>query len=288
MNIIISFRDKDIEMAIQITNEQLKKLESYALDNYIRELLMHCDDYYPYLREIMGEEKLCQVLKDCVVKIEQKGVTQRGPIQFYIDMMIAFGFGFETDPQYPWIQKTLERNKHLSQIERSSELYALTKDYFDQILGPQSQYFFEFSGKLQQLTIQELYAYKASFVAYMHKILEDIYPQKYATIAEESITALIVQGTKKAQTSYSFTRASSVAVIILLMFFLGHEFDNDPFYDWARFEKNNSYSGYTSAAGDQSFTANKLLNRCKIWFAGAVENEKLFLQKETDKQGGIS
>lgn len=278
-------------MTIKIKDTQLKKLESYALENYITELVAHCDECYPHLRKTMGEEKLRHALKSGVDKAEQSGFTQRGPVQFYIDMLIAFGAGFETDPQYPWIRESLESTKQRPQIERSSALYYLTKDYSEKKLGPQSQYFFKAAEKLQALELEKLHVYKTGFVSYMHKILQEYYPQKYATSGEEAITALIQEGEQKAETRYGFTQARPTAVLVGMMFLLGHEFDNDPFYDWARLEKTSSYVDYTLIVDDQTFTANKLASRGKAWLVAAVENEKAFLLRQdnqNNQEKGIS
>lgn len=275
-------------MAIKIKEKQLKKLEPYALDNYISELVVHCDECYPYLRKTMEESRLRQVLKDCVEKAEQSGFTQRGPVQFYIDMMIAFGAGFETDPQYPWIQKALADNKHLSQIEQSSRLHRLTSDYFDQILGPQSQHFFEAAEKIEQLNVEELHVYKTGFSSYMLKIMQECYPQKYETSGAPALAVLIEQAEQKALQSYGIDQARPTGVIVLLMYLLGHQFDHDPFYSWARLEKTSSYVDYTLVVDNAMVMARKLASRGKIWLRAAVENEKAFLSQQDSGQGGIS
>lgn len=275
-------------MAIRIRDTQLKKLESCALENYIDELVVHCNECYPHLRKTMGEQKLRQALKNGVEKAEQSGFTQRGSVQFYIDMLIAFGAGFETDPQYPWISKALSENKLLPQIEQSTILYSLTQEYSKQKLGQQSQYFFEAAEKLYQLDPETLHVYKTGFDGYMHKILQECYPQKYATSGTDAITALIRAGERKAETAYGITQARPAAIIVLLMFLLGHEFDNDPFYEWARAEKTSSYVDYTLIVDDSMMMAKKLASRGKIWLAHAVESEKAFLQKQKNPERRIS
>lgn len=275
-------------MSIKIKDSQLKKLEPYALENYIGELLVHCDECYPHLRKTMGEEKLRLALRDGVEKAEQNGFTQRGPVQFYIDMLVSFGAGFETDPQYPWIHLSLEESKELSQIERTSKLYHLTKDYFEHILGGQSQYFFNAAEKAHKLKLEELEIYKTGFTSYMHKLLKEYYPQKYESSGEEAMTALITQGEKKAEMDYGFTQARPAAIIVALMFLMGHEFDHDPFFEWAKLEKTSSYVDYTLIVDNQIFTAQKLATRGKLWLQGAVESEKDFLKRQDTEQERIS
>ena len=106
-------------MAIKISNEMLKKLEPFAFEKCIDELMAHCDQNFPYLKISMGKARLRQTVTEIANKAEQSGFNQRGTVQFYLDMVVAFGIGFESDPQYPWIAQTLTEKRHFSQLERT-------------------------------------------------------------------------------------------------------------------------------------------------------------------------
>lgn len=94
-------------MAISITAQQLRKLDNFAFESYISELVEHCGKYFPYLNNKINDLSFRDVLKKLVVTANEKGFSQRGSVQFYIDMSIMFGSGFIDDPQYPWIESLL-------------------------------------------------------------------------------------------------------------------------------------------------------------------------------------
>ena len=63
-------------MAIKIKETQLQKLEPYALENYINELMVHCDESYPHLRKTMGESNLMKVILAVYVKAREEEALQ--------------------------------------------------------------------------------------------------------------------------------------------------------------------------------------------------------------------
>ena len=62
-------------MTITITEQQLKILKPYTYENYISELIEHCDKFFPHLNPTIGEENLLQVLRDAVEKAKKSGFT---------------------------------------------------------------------------------------------------------------------------------------------------------------------------------------------------------------------
>lgn len=255
-------------MSIKITNEQLKQFKPYVFENYISELVDHCDKNYPYLKATLGEAQLRQTLTECVDKAEKHGYTQRGPVQFYIDMLIVLGIDCENDLQYPWIKQTIEKNKHLSQISQTSELYAVLVEYLEKITGNQNQCLYKALEKLQLLKLTSLNVKKEHYIEDVHHLLYEIYPEKYQQTAKENITEFIKQGATKAYYDYGFEEANHATLIVLLMFFLGHQFDHDPFYQWASVEKSNTEIGQ-----DIDSKAEKLAARAKIWLTAYLKTE---------------
>lgn len=266
-------------MAIQISNEQLKKLEPYVLDNYINELVVHCDECYPYLRKTMGEEKLRDALNRGVDKAREQGFTQRGPVKFYIDLLIIFGWSFETDPQYTWIMDVLEKQQHLTQLDSTSLLYDHTIKYLNSISGMHSQYLFDAAIKLDQLTLDALNLPQENYIQQVHTLLESVYPQKYHITHIDNLTLLIKQGITKSYHEYKFVESNHVSLVVLLMFLMGHGFDCDPFYVWASSKKTNSYAADSLDRVGIHLKAEKLKSRAKIWLAAAVKNEQSLLVK---------
>lgn len=259
-------------MVIQISNKQLKRLEPYALDNYINELVVHCDESFPHLKQTMGKESLEQALRQGVNKANEQGFTQRGPVKFYVDLLIAFGYDFDTDPQYYWIQNMLRKNEHLSQIELSTILYKRIKRYSQFTSGEDNQFLYKAAERLDSLSIHNIKVHKDSFIEDVQYLLEYICPEKYELIGSEAIEQLIFKAINKANNEYQFTQVNYVSLITVLMFILGHQFDNDPFCTWAAREKTIRLTD-NNVARNSEIVANRLEKRAKIWLAATLRND---------------
>lgn len=259
-------------MAIQITNRQLKKLEPYALDSYINELVSHCNEKFPHLKKTMGIENLKQVLRQSVNKANEQGFTQRGPVKFYIDLLIAFGYDFDTDPQYYWIQNILRKNEHLSQIELSTILYKQIKRYSEFTSGEDNQFLYKVAERLDSLSIHTIKVSKDSFIDNIQYLLEYIYPEKYQQIGSEAVEQLIFESINKANNEYQFTQVNYVSLLTVLMFILGHQFDSDPFYAWAAKEKTIRLTD-NNVARNSEVVVNRLEKCAKIWLTATLKND---------------
>ena len=260
-------------MAITITDQQLKILEPYAYENYITELVEHCDKKFPHLRKTMGEEKLRQTLRQSVEKAKKNGFTQRGPVRFYIEMLIIFGWDFESDPQYPWIKESLQNNQDLSNFDASMELYREVDKYLDNIYGENNKHLVAVADKLQQLTLDNAKVTEKHFMQDILTLLEEIYPQKYHLAEREQLKKLVEKGIQKSRNDYQFEQLNHIGLVILLMFSFGHEFDHNPFYQWATVEKSNRYKEGTLIIDYQEKVARKLESRSKIWLSAAMKSD---------------
>lgn len=251
---------------MQFTNKQFEQLKPNAFENYISELVTYCDKAFPYLKNTMGEQNLREILAQAINKAKESGFTQRGPVQFYINMQIVLGAGFETDPQYPWIYKNLERNNNLPQLERTDRLYLQTKEYLDKIVGEQEKYLFDCAHRLQSLTLDNMDVGRKDYINNVHALLYKIYPQKYQATEKDTLTGLIKKGTEKAYYDYGFEQANHAAMIVLLMFLKGHQFDQDPFCAWANRDKLIQYKE------SSNILAERLEKRAKVWLEAAIKN----------------
>ena len=90
-----------------IRDAQIKILERATIDSFVAELCEHCREYAPDLLDSLNDEQLEAAVRDGISAAEKYGFDKRGPVRFYVDMMIAFGSGFDTDPQYPWVAEIL-------------------------------------------------------------------------------------------------------------------------------------------------------------------------------------
>ncbi len=95
-------------MAILISDDQIKIRKACTFEQYISGLVAYCNQNFPHLSKTISDKKrLRQLLKDCDTQAEDSGFTLKGPSQFYIGMLLVYGIGLKTDPQYPWFRKIM-------------------------------------------------------------------------------------------------------------------------------------------------------------------------------------
>lgn len=90
-----------------IRKETMEVFEEALLRNFEDEMVQHIKQFTPRHSEIIGEQCVRQVAKMGIERARQYGLTNRGPVRFYIELMFMLGSNFDTDPQYPWAGEIL-------------------------------------------------------------------------------------------------------------------------------------------------------------------------------------
>ena len=225
-------------MAITLTEQQFNQLKPYAYENYINELVTHCDQHYPYFKAMLGEEKLTQIIYQGVEKAKLTGFTQRGAVQLYIDLLIILGWSFETDPQYYWLQETLQTVGYQPQINTATTLYQQVNTYLDTVSGKNGEYLFVANEKIAQLSLETINVRQNHFMQDMLDLLQVCHVQKYQLTDQDQLVLLIQNGIKKSKIDYQLQQPESIALMVVLMFLIGHKFDHDPFYQGCNWKQN--------------------------------------------------
>ncbi|MBC8954052.1 hypothetical protein [Xenorhabdus sp. PB62.4] len=215
-------------MPIELNEEQCNKLKNHSINTYIDELVAHCNESYPYLEMQLGKEGLRTVLTDAIEKTKNDGFDQRGPVQLYIDMLILFGAEFQTDSQYSWIKTILDNYANLGQLEKTTLLYHKINRYFNEVQGEQDEYLKTSLLKLQSINIEGLNVQWNTYESNVDALLNSLYPQKYRYIKQNNVKKLIQFGVEKSG-QYDIENANESAFLTLIMFLLGHQFDQDIF-----------------------------------------------------------
>ncbi|MDC9596867.1 hypothetical protein [Xenorhabdus anantnagensis] len=215
-------------MTIELNEEQWNILKKHSFNAYIDELVAHCNESYPYLDIKLGKDGLRSALKNAVGKAKNEGFDQRGAVQFYIDMLILFGTGFQTDPQYTWIKTSLDNHAHLGQLEKTSLLYHEITRYLNEVHSEKDEHLKDSIFKFQNINIERLNVQWNTYGINIDDILKHLFPQKHKYIKQDDIKKLIQLGVEKSN-QYGIESANQSAFLTLIMFLLGHEFDQDIF-----------------------------------------------------------
>lgn len=124
---------------MEFSENQVSVLKSLSIENYISEVVGHCEILFPLLISSQKNDSLRSCIKKGVIFSNECGYTQRGPVRLYIDMMIMLGSHFESDPLFQSFK--INRQEGIAQIETSVVLYAFLNNYLTKVHGDNGCFF---------------------------------------------------------------------------------------------------------------------------------------------------
>lgn len=206
----------------------MKAFEQVALRPFEDEMVLHSQAFSPRLCEVIGEDQLRVALRRSMNKAGGYGLTNRGPMRLFIEMMFLYGSDFDTDPQYPWAAKILRSTE--DQMQRAEQLRAATIDYQQKVSGPNATNTRKALAELATMTEQPVMSSSSDLVPTMRREMTRIFPQKVAYVGDRNLTAMIQEAIASAQ-RYSLPLCG-YGTIVALMFAFGHGCTADPLYPW--------------------------------------------------------
>lgn len=84
----------------QLRAEQTERLRTAALRRFEDEMVGHCAEFSPRLFEIIGADQMRVAVRQALERARTYGLSFRGPMRLYVELMLLFGSDFDTDPQY--------------------------------------------------------------------------------------------------------------------------------------------------------------------------------------------
>ncbi|WP_020587287.1 hypothetical protein [Desulfobacter curvatus] len=216
---------------ITIRDDQLQVFKTAAAHAFEDDMVLHVKKFTPPHYNAIGEEGTRKVVRLGFKRAERYNLTNRGPVQFYIESMFMFGSYFDTDPQYPWIEKALNDPAIKDQMDRADFLYEKMQDYLQSVAGPDNKYAIRALKKLSNFRSQSTPPVNTEFQNKMIRHMTDIYPEKCKYNGTQALENLIKSGMAKAG-EYWPGNDSGTALFIGLMFGFGHGVWKDPQFPW--------------------------------------------------------
>lgn len=213
--------------------EQMNVFKEAALRSFKEEMLVHLSEFSPPLFKAVGEAQMRAAIDLGVSRAATYGFTFRGPVRFYLELMLLFGSYFDSDPQYPWAKEILIKKDVEPQMQRAELLYEKTMDYRQKVAGPDN--IFTLNALKKSLMLAQmpfpLPSASVEFSPAMLKLIAYVYPQKAAYNGGDGFEALINKGIGGAQRQQLST-VRGKALVIGLMLTFGHGCAMDPLYPW--------------------------------------------------------
>lgn len=214
-----------------IRSEQIEVFENSARYSFENEMVLHLAEFSPPLFNAIKENSIRKAIRIGIDKAESYGLTFRGPVRLYLELMLLFGTAFDTDPQYPWAADILTNKNSGTQMERAQRLYEHTMDYREQVAGPDDNYTFSALRNIRALARQPLALSSENIINSILSEITRIYPQKATYIGINGLEALIRSGIDGARKQH-FSTARGTALVVVLMLAFGHGCGSDPLYPW--------------------------------------------------------
>jgi hypothetical protein len=216
---------------MKIRKQQVEALERAALRAFEDEMVVHLGRFSPPLFKATGEDAIREAIRLGIERAGGYGLTLRGPVRLYLELMLLFGSRFDTDPQYPWAAGILIDRDSGPQMQRADLLYERTMDYRKEVAGPEDAFALEALAKIRALAREPLRLSAGDLVAAMRREIAAVYPQKAAHVGADGIDALIREGIDEAR-RHRFEADRAVALVVVLMLAFGHGCSEDPLYPW--------------------------------------------------------
>jgi hypothetical protein len=214
-----------------IRTEQMAALAATAAGSFETELVQHIKNFAPRHSEVVGTEAIRETVRGGMERARKYGFTNRGPSRFFVELMVMFGSQFDTDPLLPWAEGVLNNESIKNQMERADMLHEAMREYLNKVCGPEKKNWFEAMYRLSRMRLEDYPSPGGNFENEIKAGLYNVYPQKCKYPGEDALNHLIGRG-KESALSYSISSAQGAALLIVLMFALGHGVTKDPLYPW--------------------------------------------------------
>lgn len=196
------------------------------------QMTAHAQEFSPRLHRIIGDGQMRRAMRSGIDEAIKIGFTRRGPVQLYLDVILLFGSGVRTDPQYPWFVEILGAGNAADQISRAERLHHQVVKYLDRAQGAGNEHVYRALRRLCQMSIQDIRGYGGSVEDKVLAFLATVHPEKCSYTDRSALDLLVREAIAKTVAYTGQNDLAHVALVAALMFSFGHACDRDPFYPW--------------------------------------------------------
>lgn len=202
-----------------IREAQIAALQADMVARFDRSLAAQLRQFAPHDAQALGGDGLLAVVRLGRHRAGESGFTNRDSIRLYTELMMLLGSGFATDPQYPWAAQTGRKT--------AAALHFSAIHYIRTVLGPKREFAMR---ALERIVNHRLRDFLDGGIVHM---LNVIFPEKCLHAGEDGLRAL-VESARTVAARNGLAGAAAPVLLTLVMFFLGHEADQDPANPWVQ------------------------------------------------------
>jgi hypothetical protein len=214
-----------------IRQEQTEAFRQYHLKKFVDEMVEHLAKFSPQHYKVVGEPSMRQVIRLGMDNAGKYGFTDRGPVRFYVELMLMFGSYFDTDPQHPWATAVLNRTDLADQGVRADRLFDAMSRYCAQVVEPERERLIETLRRFKSAHIGEYLRPGINREEAMCRCALSSCPTRCQYLGELVVRRLVRAAIELAS-RLGFASDRGIALVVVLTFVAGHGFYKDPQYPW--------------------------------------------------------
>lgn len=174
-----------------------------------------------------------------IARAREHAITLRGPVRLYLELMVLLGSYFDSDPQYLWAPQILAERDAGDPLGCAKRLFGCATDYLDDVHGPDGGYRVRALARLRAMTLRgpcdpgpvPASPSEDRVISGMLGLIAELHPERAAHVGRSGLESLIRSGLLDARFCGVAT-PNGTALLIALMFSLGHGCTEDPQHTW--------------------------------------------------------
>ncbi len=234
-------------------------------------MVEHLKHVFPIRTTLMDEDAVREVIRIGIERADGYELDTTGSVCLLIEMLFLLGCGFDTDPQYPWVQQVLADGT--DQLDRANSLRSEALKYWAAVAGPRAEYLRLAVERLdawrleEAITSHEEDEVEEEETAWELRILfnfQKLYPEKYQYAGPAVMRELAQRAVTQAEDEQFLVRESAV-LLGILMLMLGHDCFTDPQFSWI----DDTFNGAEEATDTKK--ARMLTSRLKAHLRSVIQ-----------------
>jgi hypothetical protein len=216
---------------MRVRREQFAVMNDGAHCGFENFLVGHLAGFTPLHSKSLGDAGIRALIREGVDKARGHGMTSRGPVRLYVELIVLLGIDFDTDPQYSRAGETLRDLSLGDETERADWLHDQVMGLLETVGGPNREYAIRSLRRSAGLPLHGLRIESPEFGEFAIRQMREIYPEKVDYVGEPALLELASRAAEEARV-HGIATNEGVNLLLGLMFAVGHGCTRDPKYPW--------------------------------------------------------
>jgi hypothetical protein len=225
-----------------IRQSQMEIFEEAALRRFESDMLVHLSVFAPTHCQVIGESAVRTGIRLGIQRAAGYGLSNRGPVRFFLELMFMYGCHFDTDPQHVWARDALRNEDVPDQMAKAEQLYAKAMAFTAATAGKDYVHAKDALRRARRVPFDDLPVLGGDFEATMLQRVAEMHPEKVQVLGEAT-TRSVIERCKALPEALSLAPERGAALCVAATFAVGHGFGQDPLLPWiGRTLTNPAYS----------------------------------------------